>query len=258
MIIYLKRLFRDLMISLVITFCLQLNSNALFGQEMDRLELTYTWFDEIIGKTNSGIFKGNEYVEENNMTNESHKFFKKSFFLIGSVTYDSQTYFNLEIKYDVFGDQLLLRNSEVKDVSVIVLTKNNISKFIIDGYEFKNIQMETVNKAILSGFFEVLLNTDSIVLYKKHTKKKIKVTKNNLRYDGFKDGYQYYISYCGDYFRLSKTDGLNKIFPNHKSQLKNIASQYSSIKKVDPDNYMKSVLIDLSNIILNENNNTGL
>lgn len=208
----------------------------------------------MIGNTNSGIFKGTVYVERYIVLNERHKFFKKPNFIVGSVEYDGQPYFNIHLKYDLFDDELLVGNLDLIGSPVIQLDKDKITQFIIDEHKFENIHVTENKNNSLSGFFEVLIKNDVMILYKRHGKKIIRKANKKIRYYEFKDNNLYYVYYNDSYFRLKKINDLNAIFPNYKTQLKNIYARYKSIRKTHPDTYMKSILMDLYSVMFSNNN----
>jgi hypothetical protein len=83
------------------------------------------------------------------------------------------------------------------------------------------------------------------VLYKKLKKRIRTKTNDKTRYYEFNEDNAYYIFYKDSFFRLKNSTSISTIFPNYISQLKTIESQYRSIKKDDPENYLVSVLRDL-------------
>jgi len=237
---------------------------ALFGiflpsivhsQEKPTITSYYNLFDQLIGKTNSGVFNGIVYVEQYKVINERHKFFSAPNFTNGSVVYDKQPYFNLLLKYDLFDDELLTNNLERIGSPIIQLDKEKITDFTIEDHRFINIDFNIKNNESLSGFFEVLLKNDSLTLYKRHEKKIIRKANKKIRYFEFKDNNSYYIHYNNTYNLLNKTKDFNAIFPNYKTQLKNVFGRYKSIRKEDADSYMISIIKELF-IIMKSNNNS--
>ena len=185
----------------------------------------YNWFDEIVTKTNSGVFKGTEYFERFNRINERHQYFKTSSFSNGSVVYNGQLYFNIPLKYDVFDDKLLIKDPNTLNAPVIELDKNKISSFIINSHKF--IHVHHNEKSEVSGFLEILLEKEMLSLYKKHLKKNIRKSDEKVEYlykqvayYEFKDKYVHIISYKGVHYKVKKANDLNAIFIDYKTQLK--------------------------------------
>ena len=134
-----KKLITNLHILIIITSLSIVIPISLESQkDMSKADY-YNWFDDIVTKTNSGVFKGTEYFERFNRINERHQYFKTSSFSNGSVVYNGQLYFNIPLKYDVFDDKLLIKDPNTLNAPVIELDKNKISSFIINGHKFIHV-----------------------------------------------------------------------------------------------------------------------
>ncbi|WP_422083316.1 hypothetical protein [Ulvibacterium sp.] len=232
---------------LITLFCVTLPSFN-FSQTAADNPSTHIWFDDIIGRTNSGIFNGVAYTEVYRVINERHQFFKEPDFVPGSVVYDGQPYFDVELKYDVYQGNLLTRNMETLGAPILIFDESNVTEFTINGHRFKNVN-QNLAENMAFGFLEVLMENDSLSLYKKHSKKIFKRTDKEILYYEFKDRHSYYIYYANIYHSLQKANDLNAIFPEYRKSLKAIRNRYASLGKSDPDAYMKSILSDLSALI---------
>ena len=223
------------------------------SQELENKPLQYNWFDEIIGKSNSGIYIGIQYVEHYRTLNENHKFFINPNFSIGSVVYSDQPYYNLELKYDVFEDQLLLRNSDQPILPTIVLEKSKISSFDIEGHNFINFPNNQEDEEAPIGFVETIVSNDSITCYQKHQKQLRTRLNDKIRYFEFKNKNSFYIYYKGEYYQINPKSSMTSIFPDYKIEIKALESQYKNIKKEDQVSYLKSVLDELFKLMSQTN-----
>lgn len=239
--------------NLYLAFLFSLIPVLFFGQGFENESSIYSWFDGMIGKTNSGIFVGTEYVEHYRMLNEEHKFFDNPNFVNGSVIYDGQPYFDLELKYDLFEDQLLLRYSDQPNSPTLILDKQKVSGFTIKGHQFKNLPLNSTSDSNPYGFLEVLLSNDSIILYEKHHKKIRTRMNDKIQFYEFKERNSYFVFYKGNYYQIDRKRSLASIFPNYKVDLKAIENRYKKIRKDNPGTYLKSVLEDLFNYMVRLN-----
>ena len=214
------------------------------AQKENNIKEKYIWFDNLVGQLNSGIFKGESYINEYRVVNDKYQFFARPDFSPGSVSYKDQIYFDVPLKYDVYHDNLLAQNLELLNRPVMVLERENIAEFTIDGCTFRYISDATaIDKA--AGFFEVLLKDDYFTLYKKNTKKIYKRTDEKTLYYEFTNDY-YYLLHLGDaYYQFKKVKELSRIFSEYRKDLKVIAKRYESMRKLDTDGYLKAILIDL-------------
>jgi len=212
------------------------------GQDSEGERGKYQWFDDIIGETNSGIFKGILYENEYRVINERHQFFESKDFKPGSVVYYGQQYFDVSLKYDMYLDNLLGINYELANEPAMVFDKNGVDKFSIGNTHFENISHRIASED--AGFFEVLLKNDSLKLYKKYQKKIFKRTDEQVIYYEFKDGYSYLLYLYDSYYPFKKVKELNRIFPKYRKELKLISKKHSALKKSNTDDYAKMVLKD--------------
>jgi len=248
----LKRLTYKQLLIIALTFLSAPSSLHLYGQNKEETVSAYSLFDEVIGRTNSGIFNGIQYFEKYQVKNDKHKFFKHKFFIWGSIIYNNQPYFETALKYDVYGDELLIKNSEILHAPVTQLDKKNVTEFELNGHIFKNVTFSIKPDENISGFFEILFENDAITLFKKHQKKISRITDEEIYYE-FKDQFQYYIRYNDTYYMLKKVGFLTTLFPEYKAQLKNSFKRHENLRKIDSDKYLKSIIVDLNNLILNNN-----
>lgn len=225
-------------------------SPKLTGQEKERLK--YAWYDGMVGQSNSGIFKGVAYDEEYRVITDRHQFFEKAEYVSGSVVFDEQSYFDLQLRYDVFNDDLLVLNAEVVGLPAIILEKEKVEVFQLGNHRFMNIDLSYPLQGKLSGFAEVLVSNDSLSLYKKHHKRLLKRTDQKTLYSEFKSTASYYLGHENNFYRIKKATDLSTVFPEERKTIKQLHDTYASLKKTDFDAYLKSVVLDLSEI-LNQN-----
>ena len=215
----------------------------LFGQQSADAE-PYKWYDQLIGQTNSGVFKGIRYTNEYRTINEKHQFFKTIDFRTGSVGFNGQDYFELLLRYDVYLDELLVVNDALPNKPILVLDKEGVTNFTLDGHSFDYLQVNS-SEEIDSGFYEVLFNLNSCLLYKKYRQKIYKRTDAQNLYYEFKDSHSYVLYSGGKYFAFKKTKELNRVFPQYKKNLRLIEKEHDSLEKSDTDEYIQAVLTDL-------------
>jgi len=212
-----------------------------WSQETIPNSSAYEVFDHMVGQTNSGIFDGIEYFERFPVRNDKHKFFKNSDFVKGSLIYSGNPFLNVELKYDVYDDNLLIRNSEILGSPVTQLYKEKISSFNIAKHPFVHLKVSTIKNEPIRGFFELLSNGEDMNLYKQHRKKINKKTDNGVYYE-FKDDPRYLLYSKGSYFKIKNENTIVTIFPEFKEQLKQFIGSIEKEKKEDYDSFLISIL----------------
>ncbi|UWX55206.1 hypothetical protein NYZ99_00805 [Maribacter litopenaei] len=231
-------------VRLIILLSIFLEPFVLLSQS-NQVDFSRRWFDDVIGQTNTGIFKGTAYSNEFRVINEQNQFYKESDFQTGSVTYSDQTYYDISLRYDVYNDQLLIRNESLSSEPIMVFDTKEVANFKIGKDAFEFIEAVSSRGDELFGFFEILLENDSLGLYKKNTKKLFKRTDEQRIYYEFVPKHFYLIKYKGHYFPLDKVKGMNKIFPEYSKSISISCRLHKELKKSNQDIYVLTVLKEL-------------
>ena len=209
-----------------------LNAALLTGQENGDQEKIYQDFDNIIQIENSGIIEGFEYVEIHRMINNKHKFFKTFDFVPGTVFYDGQPFFNVDIKYNVFEDILLIQIQNNQGKTIFQPFESRLDAFMLQNRTFENVKAAETGPE-LAGIYEVLFETDRLKVLKKHRKKeKTLLDKEVVYYEFSADEPQYFYWADDNLEILSRTNLINS-FPEEKLKIRNF---YRSKRKEAKNN----------------------
>lgn len=156
---------RSTVVNTALCCLLTLLSLTLSGQSSRHLSSRFsgkeTWFDSIVGVANSGIVNGPEYILYVKGA-KTHPFFLTGE-TSGKVIMQDQIYV-APIKYDTHSQALVLRHVGHDSSSrLIELEKEKVIEFELFGHRFKNFEGR--------GFYDVLLETNSLSLAVNRTKK---------------------------------------------------------------------------------------
>ena len=209
----------------------------------------YTQFDATIGPINSGVFAGFAYKEEFRVLGPKHKFFYSPDFILGSVAYDGQEYFGYKMKYDVYGDALLLYYAGVNGSQAVQLIKERVTEFEIEGHRFVNLPEQEDRELPTSGFIEVLFTGDHYMFLKKHRKRILKKSDRKSIYHEFKDRHAYYIRLNDEMTKVKSLSHITALFPEYRKQINDLAANYKEMMKNDLEYYYISILSDFDKII---------
>lgn len=204
--------------------------------------------DELIGYENTGLYNGTKYVELYRTVNERHKFFLSSEFLKGDLVYNNQYYGNVNLKYDLDADNLLLDIGYKWKFPILKLYKNRISEFHLGGKKFINIRNDT--STIAKGFYEVLWSSTDLILLKKHKKKKFKRIFNTVVYFEFDDDNSYFFKYQDQYYPIQKKAHLTNVFPRFKEDLNRLYNK--KLVKLNPEPNLVLIFGELHKYLENE------
>ncbi|EAR03015.1 hypothetical protein FB2170_06990 [Maribacter sp. HTCC2170] len=222
--------------------------DSLIGQNLEESG-DLVRFDKTIGPMNSGAFTGYAYTEEFRVLGDRHKFFLSSDFLLGTVNYNGQSYFDYKMKYDVHGDNLLLRHGGVNGTQAIQLIKERVTKFEIEGHRFINLDVNYKMKTPVSGFLEVLFEGNNFSFLKKHKKYALKKVELESVYFEFKGLSEYFLVLNNGVNKIKSNKQITALFPNYRKQISDFTSKYKKIKKSDVQLYLESILSDLDKLI---------
>ncbi|WP_037318013.1 hypothetical protein [Salegentibacter sp. Hel_I_6] len=232
-------------------FCLTLLFSYFTASSQEYRE-AYENFDDFVNKENTNLFYGKEYVEQHALINNKHKFFSKSSFLKGEVVYSGQIYHDLDLKYNIFDDLLIVKIEKQAGDATFELFKNRIQKFSIDGHTFINIPPK--NNTEVHGFFEVLRETHSLTLLKNHRKKINKLLTKNFTYFEFEpEPAQYVISISEEYYKINSQSDWAKVFPEHIKKIDSYFNNKKALRESAPDRFMLELFLDIAEIY-NPNN----
>jgi len=212
----------------------------------------YSWFDGLIGIENTNLFNGVEYLDENRTTRENHKFFKLPEFFIGTITYDGQSYSNIEMKYNIYDDKLIAR-LKAQDGSqyIVQLLNEKVKHFEIDNQLFVWVNGNTSEDKITNGFYERVLLNENFTLLKKHKKKKVKkLNKQNAFYEFIDTRSKHLIQKDGKFLTISSKNDLMNLFPEQKKALKEFYSNTPSIRRLNSDALILTLARKLQNDLL--------
>lgn len=233
---------------LLVLYCFSVNGQGEFAQSS-----YYKWFDQLVGAENTGVYDGIAYIERQRTINDKTKFFKSRDYLDGSVIYDGQPYFDLDMKYDVFGDQLLLKLEDRLGGTTLQLFKDKISSFTIDGYQFIKILPGDSSQEI-SGFYEIVLQKENFDLLAKHIKREfIRKDRSSIYYEFIDQKSQNLLAVQDSLYVIESKKDLVELFPEFKKEINKFYSTARSLRNSDRHEFMKALVTRLD-ILLSQKN----
>ena len=244
--VYLRQFKKNIMKKKPIFFLLLVISTTLFYSQ-NKSDNYYNWFDTMVGAENTGLYIGTEYQGKQRINKENYIFFNSPSFLPGSVTYDGETHYDLQLKYNVYDDQVLIKLKNKVGETVMQAIKDKISGFTIDGYSFEKLDGLTSSENEISGFHEILYTGVNFVVYKKHFKNRIQKLDRQLSYYEYKPiKSQYFIFHNGTYERVRAKKDFARFFPEHKASINGMDVKAS---RSDRDAQMLALSRHLNNLL---------
>ena len=200
----------------------------------------YLWFDQVVGNSNTGIYNAVEYVERHRTINEHHKFFLFEGFLPGTVVYEDQPYFDLEVKYNVFDGLLQVRVPNRGNEALFQLLTEKVERFTIAGHEFVNISEK-------GGFHEILLDNKNMTLLVRYNKSLKKIQdKEFVYYEFLNEDKDYLLDFKGQYYVITSRRDIIDLFPDKKKRIRDFYRDEKSLRKSDYNSFLQKMFQYLS------------
>ncbi|MGX1929621.1 hypothetical protein [Flagellimonas sp. 2504JD4-2] len=212
------------------------------GQDLQKNVFVHNWFDNITGIESSDIHYGQVYTEKHRLKSTKTKFFVSPEFRPGEVYFNNQPYFNLNLKYDVHGDNLILQVKNELGGIPLLLRNEHVDSFAIEQHRFKNVAQQDSETGISAGFYEIYRTTPFFNILKKHGKRLVNSLGNTVSYDEFEDlDPTFILEYKNEFFVLKRIKEVSNIFPDY--DLKIVVEQLGRGAKLVDDSSI-DVLID--------------
>jgi hypothetical protein len=238
---------------LLFFFGLSLNIYTSQGQTSQEKAI-YNLYDNNVGKENLDINNGVPHVNPyKTIDNNTNMYLVDDKFSSGSIVYDGQIYYNTNLKYDIFRDEIILNPTGASELIGINLTKRKITSFSIYNKNFIKVEKEQYALPELStGYYEISEYKDNLLLYIKHQKNIQKKIKDDGIFYQYKEQNSYYIDYQKKLYPINNKSDIIKIFPEQKKQINEFYEMNRAIKKVDLDQFTKNLMTYISNSLSNQ------
>lgn len=235
----------------IIFFFFTLNSIAFYAQTNSDQKSYYKWFDAVVGVENLGIYNGVEYYKQYRTLKGSNEFYITTQFVKGTIVYDGQPYYNIDMKYNVYDDELIIKLANQKAFNIIQLIKEKIESFSIDNKHFVTVYNDKNEEFtnIKEGFYELLFQDNYLTFYKKHIKNRSERLDKDFVYYIFKDKKEYFLKYNQKYYRINSKSNFSKIFPEYKKNINAFYKNNKVLRKSDYDMFLNKLSRHIETLI---------
>lgn len=201
----------------------------------------YKWFDATIGQENTGLIDGLAYRELYRTKNDDHKFYTTSDFQKGNITYNGQHYFDIDMKYDLHADEIIVKIPTQTITHTIQLIKENVERFTIKNSKFINLN---------NGFYEIIFKSENLSFYKKHIKTSNKYYSGRSIFYRFKNKTEYVLYFKNEYHSISKSKkNLIKLMPELKKEINSFYKSKNELLNINYNLFMQQLMAELNDII---------
>jgi len=201
----------------IIAFFLPFN---FIGQTTEDSAPYYKWFDDIIGSENTDIHYGVVYFEKHRARSKKSKFFPNADFSSGSVLFGNTPHYGLDLKYNVYEDELLMRVVNRLGGGILQLYKEKVKAFEINGHRFIQVDTSKNENHTPLGFYELLYEKSTFSLLKKHRRLlKLDLGSKLTFYEFEVLPFGYVLAMNDNYYPVKKGSDLKSLFPDNAVQI---------------------------------------
>lgn len=224
----------------------------LYGQSIQEAQL-YDWFDTSTGKNNLSIINGTLHNNPHRIINkEKHMYFLSDDFSSGNILYDGQPYYNVNLKYDIYNDVLVLKPEGNSDLIAVNIIPEKTKSFFIKNRNFINLGYDrsTTQPDFIKGFYELNLVGKEFSFYIKYHKKMTERIHNNALYSDFEDKNTFFINYQNTFHEINSQNDITKLFPKYKTQIKEFYSANGKLRSENETRFMENIMKFINTLFL--------
>ncbi|WP_300486416.1 hypothetical protein [Flavobacterium sp.] len=188
--------------------------------------------DSLVGKQGLAINNGYYHTNPYPLLNGKHRYYLSDTPLKATVLYENQYYYDIEIKYDLYQDNLVYKPSLESGNIGIELIPQNVDAFTINNKKFVNLGKKVSPMiTFIKGYYEENLKGNNFNFYIKHHKDRREIVNGTRTYNEFEDNNEYYIYRNDTYHKIASKSDLIALFPDLKKKINDLYSQNKSQEK---------------------------
>lgn len=204
-------------------------------------------FDKTIGRKNLSFNNGTIHKNNFRSIDDTHRYYGKNNYYSGDVFYDGQLYQNLQLKYDLTTDILVIKLDGENNKAGFNAVSDKIDYFIIDNKKFRYLDTAK-HPDFVKGFYEELLIGETI-LYTKYYKDRIEVLTNQSVFNKYYDKNDFIVYYQDQWFKFNSEREVAEIFPQAKNSIADFYQMNSTLEKSDKRQFARNLLAHINNFL---------
>ncbi|MEO8516097.1 MAG: hypothetical protein ABI426_05095 [Flavobacterium sp.] len=225
------------------------NITSVYCQNNDDKTL-YNWFDNKFCKENLDINNGSIHLNYDKTLNNENRYFEdQNAFVAGNVNYEEQDYFDVNLKYDILNDELILNPKNVESNYIgINLNKEKIKSFSINKKTFVNLSAPTLPPDFAKGFYQESIVGKSFTFYIKHYKQKSELIKDYGVFSKYTYKTEFILSFKNKFEEMSSKKSITNQFPEYKKKISDFYVMNEYLEKENKIKFMENLMIYINNL----------
>lgn len=203
--------------------------------EFDKI-IDLSWADDLNSAIYTAPFQGKRYIDRHRILNDKHKFFETFELQEGELIFDHDRYSGLQLKFDLFEQQLALLHPNSDGVTQVAVDMNRVQAFKINDRVF-------VKKTIdgLDYFLEFIKKLDQKEIWVYHRKLLSFKLDDRVGYYEFNPKDRLYIL-SNEGWDKSDAISLENFYPNRSREIKAWSKGWQDNKKKDASKYLRALI----------------
>jgi len=230
----------------LILFGLFLNIHNIHSQTSNDVSI-YNWYDKTVGKENLDIVNGIPHTNPYRTAGDTHLYYIDQY-ESGTLTYEGQTYYNVNLKYDIYRDILVLNPfGESENIGINVIT-TKVGSFSIKDKYFVNLdKKELAVPEFMPGYYEENKISSDFIFYIKHHKNQLKSINEGVLLYTFKENTTFFLDLKGKVYPIKSKNDVIKLFPDQKKQINGFYLMNRELRKSDENQFMRNLMKYINN-----------
>ena len=238
------------MLKFLLINCFIVFTPTVFSQTNTSFKKHYSAYDSIVGYDQTLLYNGLKYIDAFRATKEKHRYFEFYDFLKGDIVYDGQPFYNLNLKYDLFNDVLIIKLKNERSFFNLQLNNSKLSNFSINNNLFINFYQDyNLSDLNITGFLKEIYKGKNLQLYSKHLKRKRdKIVGEKVEYLFYQD-ITYLVLIDKTFYKANSKRNLKKALPDYTKPINYFYSNYKILLKNNPEIFTKNLIKEVDEII---------
>jgi hypothetical protein len=177
------------------------------------------FYSKTIGE-GTGLYNGREY-NFHYINVRGNPFYSGNAWSTGSILYDGQMYDNINMKFDIYNDLLIIEYYDKKGFFInLQLVTEKIEYFRWPGHFIVKMEFDTTNSPQLESGFYDLLYEGSIRVLARYKKTILKNNQIGTQLEAFRENDFFYIQKNGELFKVKKKRSVIAVFSDKNHEIR--------------------------------------
>jgi len=230
----------------ILFFGLFLNISSIHSQSSNKTSV-YNWFDKTTNKESLPINNGKLHTNFDKIIGTVDRYYNSEF-ASGNLGYEEQEYFDVQLKYDIYKDEIILK-SPGEGLIEINLIKENVQYFKLLDKKFINLNIDKKLPAnARGGYYEESVIGKKFTFYIKHYKDKKEILKGTETFIDYYHKNEFVLFTQGKYTNVDSKNELLKLFPNDKNKINDYYLMNRNLRKENEARFMENLMRYINNI----------